>query len=475
MADHRITNRAASICALPLVRRIYFALVGGLAVFLATLAVLREPFRGYLAEVRISGPPAEGLDLDAAARWLKQSDSKVVVIAGAARQGKPRSVIRMTCLERHPAAAIARLDELADRWLYQFLPQQLQAYRHESLANLRSTVAARREQEDADRDQVERLRQRQLAQLLTAQAHEHPAAAPSALPAVPPQSFTGPPAEGDAAIRRRLAQLQLELTQLLARFTDAHPQVIELRSQIESLSQQVAPEQQQSPSPPAVGPELIPAPAADRQADGGNSVRPAAQHFISAEAAAGKQQLATLETAGELSAAVGVALARLSQSSRARQEAENRLSDRMQVLTTQPTGAEWNAEPAHIVTRLGGTPRCATLALAAILAAIGGVVMFRGSAALVLPPRLESPAQLASALELPVIGNTAHLRGAAAPTSWRMLTPGRVRALAHVSEAIVALAVAACLLAILVDPSLARQVVADPFGTLSEVIGRFQG
>jgi hypothetical protein len=41
------------------------------------------------------------------------------------------------------------------------------------------------------------------------------------------------------------------------------------------------------------------------------------------------------------------------------------------------------------------------------------------------------------------------------------------------AEIVVAIAALACLLAIAFEPSLARQVLADPFGALSEVLGRF--
>ena len=41
------------------------------------------------------------------------------------------------------------------------------------------------------------------------------------------------------------------------------------------------------------------------------------------------------------------------------------------------------------------------------------------------------------------------------------------------SEGVVAIAASACLVAMLVEPSLARQVASDPFGTLSEVLERF--
>jgi hypothetical protein len=75
-------------------------------------------------------------------------------------------------------------------------------------------------------------------------------------------------------------------------------------------------------------------------------------------------------------------------------------------------------------------------------------------------------------LELPVVGNLLKLRAVAGKLRRRLLTPERVRVASHAAEAIVALAVVACLASIAMEPSLARQVLADPFGTLSEVLGR---
>jgi len=469
MSENRAKFDAAAFCALPLARRAYTGLVAGLAVFIVTLVILREPFRGYLAEVRISGPQVDGLDLDEAARWLKQADSRAVIVATNAGPRSPRSQIRMTYLAPLPTPALARLDELAARWLYQYLPRQLQAHRHAQLADLRSALAASRGLEDAAQSEIETLRQRQLALALRpavtapAMTVEMPQPTPVALTPVAPAA--------SEAVRQQLETLRLELSRLLARFTEAHPQVIALRSQIEQLQQQV--QTQQRPIPQSsVGPELIPAPA-DRQADASGSIRPAsAGRFVSTRTAETANDRAADEAAGDLAAAVTAALARLAHASRDRQAAEHRLSDRMQELSSQPA-AEWSAEPAHVVTRLGGTPRCATLAFGGLLSAIGGIIMFRGSAALVLPPKIETAAELASALEIPVVGSTAALRKATARIKQRIFTAGRVRAVSHLAEAIVAAAVVACLLSIAVEPPLARQVLSDPFGTLSEVIGRF--
>jgi hypothetical protein len=54
-----------------------------------------------------------------------------------------------------------------------------------------------------------------------------------------------------------------------------------------------------------------------------------------------------------------------------------------------------------------------------------------------------------------------------------LLSAKRISAIVNGGEAILTIAVAACLLSIAVEPALASQVLADPFGALSEVLGRF--
>src|SRR5262245_2029170 len=122
-----------AFCARPLVRRVYLALTAALATFIATLAILREPFRGYLAEVRMVGPTAQGLNLDDAARWLKHTEPTAVVLTGANPGRSGRSQIRMTYLASRPNTARLRLDDLATRWLYQYLPERLQDFRRSAL------------------------------------------------------------------------------------------------------------------------------------------------------------------------------------------------------------------------------------------------------------------------------------------------------------------------------------------------------
>ena len=105
MSSNRFQFDLHAICASPLARRIYQALVVGLAVFILTLVALREPFRGYLAEVRISGPAMEGLDLNAAGTWLKQADRGVAVATSRSSDSAGRGQIRATFVAPRASAA----------------------------------------------------------------------------------------------------------------------------------------------------------------------------------------------------------------------------------------------------------------------------------------------------------------------------------------------------------------------------------
>jgi len=86
-------------------------------------------------------------------------------------------------------------------------------------------------------------------------------------------------------------------------------------------------------------------------------------------------------------------------------------------------------------------------------------------------PCIETTADLATTLELPIVGTIGPQRRSSGIRESRWLVSS-VQAVLYASEAIVAIAAMACVVAMLIEPSLARQVLADPFGTLSEVIER---
>jgi hypothetical protein len=465
MSSIRSNYDLTSYCGLPLVRRAYKGLVVGLAVFILVLVILREPFRGYLAEVRISGPGTEGLDLDEASGWLREVDPHSAVVAVPAGEVSPRCQIRVTHLANRPAAAMKRLDELAARWLCQYLPDRLQAFRRTALADLRTAVSTAREREDAARQQVEERRARQLADMLQPVVEEHS----RELPAEGPSVILAPPVvekpTAPSPLQTRLETLRLELSRLLASFTEEHPQVVTIRSQIAELERQLEAEERHLP-PVSTGPELIPGPALIPQAvSNERAAETASEHFVSTRSL----KSSTPEKPG---ADFTTALKELNDASRARQQAEHRLSDRMQELGGGPTAADWTVEPAHVVTRLGGTPRFVTLAFAGLLATLTTAFTFRASSVLVAAPRIKTTAELATLLELPVVGNATAARTSTVPIENDGRSTLYLRLITHAGELVLVLAVLACLLSIALEPSLAAQVIADPLGTLSEVIGR---
>jgi hypothetical protein len=271
----------------------------------------------------------------------------------------------------------------------------------------------------------------------------------------------------------RLEQLRLELSRLMVSCTDAHPQVVTLRSQIQALERELhlAPGE---PPPQSKEPELAPAAANQFQSRSQRDEYPArrASHVVASRA--GNPSPAAHPLAGvELAAQLEAAIREVTQASRQRQAAEHRLTDRMQELASQPTAAQWSAIPARTITRLGGTPRSSTVLLGLVLGCLAGTVLFRAAGAASHPQCIQTTAQLAGALELPVVGEIRSLRSAAwrFPIQW--LAARSVTLSLFASEAAVAVAAGACVVAMLIEPSLARQVVADPFGTLSEVLERF--
>src|SRR5207249_1651392 len=120
-----------------------------------------------------------------------------------------------------------------------------------------------------------------------------------------------------------------------------------------------------------------------------------------------------------------------------------------------------------------------TLALAGLLACVAGIAMFRLTTVELVKPKIVSVSDLSSVLGLPVIanlpadaGNAASSGRRIATSGWKLFTPRRLQVITYCAEGFVAIATGACLLSVMIDPSLVREVLADPFGTLSEVVGR---
>jgi hypothetical protein len=470
------SSRLKAIGELPLVQRLHQALAVGLAVFMLTLVVLREPFHGYLGEVHISGPATAGLDLNEAVQWLKKVEPHLAVVATPAGEISAKAEVRATYVGPHPRPALLHLDDLADRWLYQYLPDRLQAYRHGVLNKLRAAVAQARQREDEAHGRLEELRQQQLAELASGKAvgdirpavDSNPRSVTS-VQSAPQATFAV--AEPSSKLRERLETLKVQLSHLTGSHTEEHPEIVTLKSQIAAIERELAmaaTPSNSSGSPPIGGRQTI-------------SSAPQAVRQTSGEATANQVHLAASAKELEPAMAAGIAsaISDLAQASRDRQAAEQHLTERMQELTNGPTAAQWSAAPAHVVTRLGGTPRSLTLALACVLACVASIAMFRVTAVELAKPRIESADDLANAVALPVVGNLqgnrelgAGNRGTA-PVGRKWITPRRLQIATTVAEGFVAVAAGACLISVAIDPSLAREVLADPFGTLSEVIGRF--
>jgi hypothetical protein len=502
MSEVRKEFAAVAFCALPIVRRSYQAVVAGLAVFILALVVWREPFRGYLAEVHLSGPQVEGIDLAAAVAWIKQADKHVAAVATAAGEISTKPQIRATFVGNQAHAATNHLDSLAEKFLFQYLPDQLQGYRHATLSELRKAAQAAHEREDRAHLALESLRQRQLAEVLKTAAEQNakkasitvenerkPDGGSSSVDAgssITPVSSSPLTATANANDPRektldKLHLMRLELASLLANFTDEHPDVITLRSQIQAIEQQLGIGDE---SREVAKPERVLRQTSGEMPDksiaksNGSSSSTGESKTLTLALSQREREPPTGQTAGdkpqELNGAESAAiLQELAAASRERQEAEHKLSDRMQELANQGSASQWSAAPAHLVTRIGGTPRTHTILFAGLLATAFGVVIFRAAEGDGCVAKIDTTGMLASSLELPVIGNLLTLRDAARQMRQRFLSPRRLFYIVTGSEIVIAIAVLACLGAIFCEPTLARQVVADPFGTLSEVAGRF--
>jgi hypothetical protein len=489
----------STIGELPLIRRLHQAVAVGLAVFMLTLVVLREPFHGYLAEIHISGPSTPGLDLDDASQWLKKAEPHLAVVALPAGEISAKCEFRATYVAPHPKPAVAHLDDLADRWLYQYLPDRLQAYRHLALSNLRNAVAKARQQEDGAHEHLEALRQKQLVEVKQKETGDRGQGTGAEEPRVSALSgdtsravgSVQPPTEKQRA-EAKLHDLRLELAHRMASHTDEHPEIITLKSQISALEQQLSSSGNSAAASDGNSLDLAVPGGANRAVP--RSQKPSAGSVI--RRMSGELQLpsvegpvfdrGTSESALELPEApvpnqardsdlagdIASAISDLANASRDRQAAEQHLTERMQEISSEPTAAQWSASPAHIVTRLGGTPRALTLALASLLACIAAIAMFQLTAMELVGIKIGSTEQLAKALGVPVLASRPATAYKTSTQGWRLVTPQRLQAATYLAEGFVAIAAGACLISVMIDPSLAREVLADPFGTLSEVVGR---
>ena len=449
----------------PLVRRAHKAVIVGLAIFFAVIIPLGEPFRGYQAEVRVSGPSSEAIDAERLREWIRQTDPSAAVAVATRTSGASRVEIRIGRVCSRLAAATQTLDNLARQLLVEELPSQHAVHRQAILALLQSDLQAARDVEDALRSRAQELRE---AQLVARNQPPPPApidAEPSIAQATPSETTSAQPGESPAPHDEReqkLESLRLELARLLASFTEEHPQVLAIRRQIDSLEQAEPVAQVHDSDAPAL--DLPPARAAAY-----HDLRQSEYVSVSPGSDSPAPDLA------EIAAELVTVQSELSRAGKHREQAERKLQVTLAALAANSPIAAWNAEPARIVARLGGTPRMLPVILGLLAASIAGVIMFRATRVLALPRVLQSASDLAAALPIPLIGRNPTGGGQALAGPRVIVTPARVRLVTKAAEAVLLAILAVCVGAIFLDPTLALQFADDPLGVMSEIFGRLLG
>jgi hypothetical protein len=167
------------------------------------------------------------------------------------------------------------------------------------------------------------------------------------------------------------------------------------------------------------------------------------------------------------------AAADLLAATRARQWAEQQLQTEVQSQRTL-TAVPWSVESAQVLARVGGTPRILTLLAAGLITMLAGGLMYWAAKSLVPRLAIRTTAELTALLELPLIGQTP-VPITRRKTTRLQLAPLATRAVLRTAELYLVLMVGALVFTMLADRTLAPQVLADPFGVLSEVAGRLLG
>jgi hypothetical protein len=115
-----------------------------------------------------------------------------------------------------------------------------------------------------------------------------------------------------------------------------------------------------------------------------------------------------------------------------------------------------------------------TLLAAGLLTLLAAALMYRAAATLAPPLAIRTTDELAAWLELPLVGQTPATVTRRRSSRFR-LAPLATRAVLRMAESLLVVMVAALVFSLVADRTLAPQVLADPFGVLSEVAGRLLG
>jgi hypothetical protein len=430
----------------PAALRGYATLVIALAAFLASMVALRVPFRGYLIQSRLSGRLGDGLSASDVQTWLKQAAPEVHVRVETQPGGQCAVALEQLTL-RAGEAQIA-MDRVARQFAEQFVAERREAARQVKLARLQAELQSARDTEDALRVRADELRQQQVAA-----APQPPEPVQPAAPQAPQPTFEQAVAREAylQGLRLRLELLRIELARLLASFTEQHPQVITIRSQMARLEDELS---DSSGNSSARRP--------DRQA--AVPKQPAGFGWISATQYSEQDRPDSVESA----------VADLAAATRTRQWTERQLQIEVERLSGT-AGFPWSIESARVLARVGGTPRALTLAAAGLVSLLAAGLMFWASAALVPRPAICTTEQLRALLELPLAGQAVVAPPRRAHRRLRLAGPLAVTGAVRAAEILLAAMILALVFTMVSDRWLASQVLVDPFGVLSEVAGRLMG
>lgn len=464
MSSSQTTPDAAGLCSRPLVRRAYMAAAVGVAAFFVVQIGLREPFRGYQTEVSLSGTASAAIDPDALQRWVKAADSHAAVAINGGTGSRSQIDVRIGRIGSRLHAAQTGLEGLARRVLMEYLPQADAAYRERIVDRLEQELQLARDTEQTLAARSRELAERRRPLASNAAIEQTPESTREMIIApAPAASSTTETAAANSPLQTQLATLRLELSRLLANFTEEHPQVVAVRRQIANLEGQIGPEAPAADYEPAARSDFSGA-APNRSAS--YTSFPADDRLDDATTDAALSDLK--EEQGHVSAQLNAATA-------ARQAAERKLHTTLASFSVHAPAAGWSAEPARLVARLGGTPRMLPLVLSGLAAVVAGISMFRVTRVLVEPALLATTTDLARALPIPFVGQAPSPIKPGRSKLQRWITPARVQLLTRMAEMWLAAIVVTCLAAACLDPSLGSQFAADPLGVLSEIVGRLTG
>ena len=412
--------------------------------------------------------------MDKVSAWLK-SDEVLELAAKAAETNQRLSVAELRrdlaifipgslsgksfeirLVANRPATAAAVVNELAQQFTTGYLRQERQTARAAELSRLRGLVQAARAEEDRLRGVVDRLRQDQVASAISATRIASEVAASSEQ-----HRDNEPQDDGDRRLRDQIDTLKLQRNLLLGDRTTEHPQVVALDNQINRLEAELARLATAGlmPSDVASNLDLDLLPQAKSESDiPRQAIDPAAPVDALINGAA-RIENGTHE---------------LSQATWARQQAEHNLETALNNATVGSDSLGWQAEPASIMGRVGGTPSPLQLLASAVFAIGAALAVYRTGARAEKSPPLSSVDEVRQSLDLPLVAELTLATDASIRRP--RLDPARtVRLATRAAEAVVGAAIAICLVSAIADRSLAIEFAGDPLGALAVVADRLRG